>query len=59
MTQMPATFCPATFENFAPTYGAFPGEKAMLSFTLPLGWLILSAACAMAGLDHDRAERWG
>ena len=59
MTQMPTTFGPATFENFASTYGALASEEAMLSFALPLGWLVFSAACTMAGLDYDRAERWG
>ena len=59
MTQMPTTFCPATFENFASTYGAFASKEAMLSFAFPLGWLVFSAACTMAGLYHDRAECWG
>ena len=59
MTQMPAAFCPATCENFVAAYSALASEEAVLSFTLPLGWLVLSSACAMAGLDHDWAERRG
>jgi len=59
MGQMPAAFCPATFKNFAASYRALTSEEAMLSFALPLGWLVLSSACAMAGLDHDRASRRG
>jgi hypothetical protein len=58
MTQMPTAFFPTTFENFAPAYRAFAGEEAVLSFALPLGWLVLSTTCAMAGLYHDWAERW-
>lgn len=59
MTQMPAAFCHATCKNLAAAYRALASEEAMLSFALPLGWLVLSSACAMAGLDQDRAERRG
>ena len=42
MTQMPAPFFPATFKNFAAAYRTLAGEEAVLSFALPLGWLVLS-----------------
>jgi len=41
---MGPTLCPATLKDFAAAWMTLAGEEAVLSFALPLGWLVLSSA---------------